>query len=155
MVKKYIGITVVLFLGIAAIGIVSYQANVLQEQLFADAAAHPQEAALALSHTNRPKLTIGPISFYPLLPQMLATQLADYGEYQSDEAATTAPLGAVASVLPATASGDALHTFKWYWPRSFTPRTSAATSTLPNTSSTTTSVPKTSTTTPKTATTTT
>src|SRR3569623_2073935 len=65
---KYIGITVVLILGIASIGMAAYQANLLQEELLANASAAKRAATLPIHH-ERSAISLGSFSFVPLVPQ--------------------------------------------------------------------------------------
>src|SRR6201986_3810253 len=91
---KYIGIFIVLILGITAIGIVGYHANLLQQQIISDAAYTP-----SVSHPTpapRPTYSVGPISFVPLLTPLLGDYAVQY------QAADSADLNSPSDLTDAT-----------------------------------------------------
>ncbi len=158
---KYIGITVVLFLGIAAIGTTYYQANLLQQELLTSA-VRISTIAIPIP-AKRAVITSGPFSFMPLVPQMfqsVETSYAVAGDVSgaSDLSASASRSGS--TILPAPTGNDAWRSFKWIWKqptytstKPATTTTSVATTTKPITATST--KPTVATTTPKTATTTT
>ncbi len=165
---KYIGLTVVLLLGIAAIGTTYYQANLLQQELFTSAVRLGSIEVPAPA--KRPVITIGSFSFMPLIPQLFQSvdttyAVTDDAPVENTQSASVGSSGS--KILQAPTGDDAWRSFKWIWKqqsyvsasvKSAPTITTTTTQTTTTASKTTTASNKTATTTkttPRTATTTT